>query len=78
MKHESKPLSKHAQSLLKRLQRGRFYRPYNDRVPKAMKELVEAGLVTLAARPVVIVSAYVPTQGYTPYVEEKFDEPAAS
>ncbi len=73
MTTEPKPLSKHARNLLARIKQGRFYRPYDDRLPKAMKELEEAGLVTLTGRVVVIELAYVPTQGYTPYQEERFD-----
>lgn len=74
MKTESKQLSKQAEKLLERVKQGRFYRPYGDRLPKAMAELEKAGLVTTTGRVVVIELAYVPTQGYTPYVKEKYHD----
>ncbi|MDK2769960.1 MAG: hypothetical protein KYX69_19855 [Sphingomonas sp.] len=67
------PLSARAQKLYARVQQGHFYRAYEDRLPKAMKELEAHGLVSIAGRVVVTAACYVPTSGYTPHVNEKFD-----
>lgn len=65
-------LSKRAQKLLQRIRDGRFYMT-GGRVPQCMSELERAGLVTVCMRPMVFVAAYVPTDGYAPYVPEHFD-----
>lgn len=65
-------LSKNALKVLKRIEDGYFYRPYRPDTPKCIQELVDAGLVKLTARPVVIELAYVPSTNYVPYVNEKF------
>lgn len=65
-------LSNRAQRLLARVKAGHWYRPFNPNTPKAMQELVAAGLVSTTGRVVVIELAYVPADGYTPFVPEKF------
>ena len=65
-------LSKNAAKLLARLKEGRFYTAFEKSEPKSMQELVDAGLVTICGRVTQIVSCYVPTEDYTPYVPEKF------
>jgi len=65
-------LSANARKLLERVKKGHFYRAYDPGLPKSMKELEDAGLVYKTGRVVVIESCYVPTEGYTPYVEEKY------
>jgi hypothetical protein len=66
-------LSKRARDLLERVRNGAFYRPWSPDLPKAMKELEDAGLVATTGRVVVIELCYVPAEGYTPYVPEKFE-----
>jgi len=63
-------LSANARKLLERVKKGHFYKAYD--APKSMKELEDAGLVYKTGRVVVIESCYVPTEGYTPYVEEEY------
>ena len=72
-------ISKRAQKTLALIRQGKFYRCYAPDLPATITELEEAGLIRKAGRPMVIVAAYVPTTGYTPYVQEKFDdsEPAS-
>lgn len=59
-------LSKSAERLLIRVHRGDFYlwdgapRNKNTKTPKAMQELVNAGLVVVGGRVARVVSAYVP------------------
>ncbi len=65
-------LSKNAEKLLARVKEGRWYMAYEPGVPKAMKELEDAGLVRIVGRPMVIAAAYVPAKGYVPYRGEKF------
>lgn len=69
-------VSTRARKLLDRLRAGKFYPVWdshglNRRTPKAMQELIDAGLVGTAGRVCLVVSCYVP-DGYTPYIEEKF------
>lgn len=66
-------LSKRAEKTLARVKAGKFYRTYNRSVPDSMNELIAAGLVTTAMRVIVVERGYVPTQGYTSYVPEKFE-----
>lgn len=66
-------LSKRAKKTLKLIRDGRFYMAYDQKNPATITELEEAGLIRKAARPMVLVAAYVPTKGYTDYVSEKFD-----
>lgn len=68
------PISKRAQKTLDLIRAGRFYMAWNQRNPATIRELEEAGLIRKTARPVVIVAAYVPTDGYTDYVPERFAE----
>lgn len=70
-------LSARARKLLERVRRGEYYRAHHERLPKAMKELEDAGLVTVTGRPIVFEACYVPTSGYKPYVPEKFEETAS-
>jgi hypothetical protein len=56
-------LSKRAEELLNRLQKGEWYRQYAKNTPAAMQELIDAGLVETAGRMPIIVSCYVP-KGY--------------
>ncbi len=53
-------LSARARALYGRLQEGRFYPAHADRLPKAMYELEDAGLVKLMARPELITVCWVP------------------
>lgn len=69
-------LSIRAQKLLDRLRDGRFYEAYGNKTPKAMQELVKAGLVGIAGRPVVVGAYYVPASGYIPYRPEVFEDRA--
>lgn len=66
-------LSKRAQNLLYRVRKGAFYRPWSPDLPKAMKELEDAGLVVTTGRVVVVERCYVPAEGYAPYVPERFE-----
>lgn len=66
-------ISKRAQKTLELIRKGRFYMAYDPNNPATIKELTDAGLIQQAARPMVVVAAYVPTTGYTPYQEERFD-----
>lgn len=66
------PLSNNALKVYERLIKGHFYQPHSSKCPKAMQELIDAGLVGIAGRVVVIERCYVPAHGYTPYVAEKF------
>lgn len=66
-------LSKHAAALLTRLEQGRFYPAYDAKVPAAMTELREAGLVTRAGRATQYVACFVPAHNYTPMIMEKFE-----
>ena len=69
-------ISKRAQKTLALIRQGRFYMAYDENNPATIKELEDAGLIRIAGRPMVLVAAYVPTSGYTPYTNEKFeDEP---
>lgn len=68
------PLSPNALRVYKNLITGKFYRPHSDRCPKAMAELVEAGLVGTVGRVVTVERCYVPHHGYTAYQPEKFEE----
>lgn len=65
-------LSPRARKLLARLKTGAFYRPYDPKLPKAMQELIEAGLVTLTGRAVVFELCYVPSADYQPMIHESF------
>lgn len=67
-------ISKRAEKTLDLIRKGRFYMAFGSRNPATIKELEAAGLIQVVARPVVIVAAYAPKNGYTPYSEEKFEE----
>ena len=56
-------LSTRATKLLARVREGHFYFAYDPKTPKAMQELVDAGLVGMCGRAVVIRACYVPA-GY--------------
>lgn len=56
-------LSARALRLLERVRAGRWYPVHGSKVPKAMDELVAAGLVGTAGRAAVLVACYVP-KGY--------------
>ncbi len=71
---EEPKLPKRAQKLWERVKDGEYYRPWDPKLPKAMKELQDAGLVATVGRVVVIERCYVPAKGYTPYVPEKFHD----
>ena len=66
-------LSKSAAKLYARVREGHFYRPYDERCPKAMKELEMAGLVTATGRITQIELCFVPVHGYKPFEMEKFE-----
>lgn len=66
-------LTVRAQKLYERVCSGEFYFAYDPRTPKAMQELVDAKLVSMDGRPVVIRLCYVPTEGYAPYRRERFE-----
>lgn len=67
----SKPqLSKRATEMLHRLYEGRFYQAFTKgHIPKAMQELIDAGLVTTGGRVARIVLCYVP-KGTKPFSVE--------
>ncbi|TIV60311.1 hypothetical protein [Mesorhizobium sp.] len=67
-------LSKRAAKLLARVRAGKFYFNYDKRTPKAMEELVAAGLVGTAGRAVVLRSCFVPA-GYEVRAERYPDTP---
>jgi hypothetical protein len=69
-------VSTRARKLLKRLRAGEFYPMYDKRTPKAMQELVEAGLAHTAGRPIVWQACYVP-KGYIPAEHEIFPQDIA-
>jgi hypothetical protein len=56
-------LSTRAKKLLERIKAGHFYPAYHPATPKAMEELIAAGLVKRGGRASVYVAAYVPV-GY--------------
>lgn len=66
-------LSPRAKKLLGRIRQGAYYMAHSPRKPKAMAELEEAGLVTITGRAIVFQACYVPTTGYTPMVQERFE-----
>lgn len=61
------PLSKRAQALLARIRAGDFYRIASANTPKAMAELIEAGLVGRMGRVETIVTCYV-AKGHMPFL----------
>lgn len=65
-------LSKRAEKLLGRICDGHFYRAYSKHEPKAMRELVDAGLVSVCGRVQTIVACYVPRKGYKPFKQEQY------
>lgn len=64
-------LSPRAASLYKRVCDGYWYKAHAENLPKAMDELVEAGLVVLGGRVEVMSSAYVPI-GTKPFRVEQY------
>lgn len=70
-------LSKRAEKMLRRVQAGEFYKLENYHNSPAMRELLDAGLVTTTGRVVIIEACFVPAVGYTPFTQEKFDGEAA-
>lgn len=76
-------LSHRARSLYARLREGEFYESnggpieQDPRIPRAMQELVDAGLAARAGRVKVICSAYIPVGYFKPFEWEKItDAPA--
>jgi hypothetical protein len=67
-------ISARAKKTLDLIKKGKFYRPYDRNRPASIDELLEAGLIRCTGRPMIVVAAYVPTEGYTDYVPEKFEE----
>jgi hypothetical protein len=67
------PLSKSAQNMLTRLRKGAWYTWDPNKMPKAMQELVDAGLVTTGGRVKVATRCWVPV-GYIPARMEQFPE----
>lgn len=66
-------LSKRAQKLFHRIKdEGRFYRSFRVDTPKAMTELVEAGLVGESGRVNVVIRCYVPRRGFKPFRMEEW------
>ncbi len=65
-------LSKRAEKLWERICDGEFYPAYSEREPKAMRELVDAGLVSVCVRVQTIVACYVPRRGYKPFKQEQY------
>lgn len=63
-------LSPRAQQLYQRLLNGDFYAAYDPKTPKAMQELVAAGLVGIGGRVMKVGAFYVP-MGTVPYRMEK-------
>lgn len=70
MKKKLEDLSKRAQKLHARLMAGHWYDYSSHRIPQAMQELVEAGLVTTGGRVAEIRRCYIPTS-------RKFKDPLA-
>lgn len=67
-------LSKRAQALLRRVKTPHnYYRTYGAKIPKAMQELIDAGLVKEAARYPLMISCFVPI-GFQEATDEKFPE----
>ena len=67
--------SRGATELYVRMTRGAWYPvfPFTTRkTPKVMEELLAAGLVQVVPRVNRFVKCYVPVEGYTPAVPEKF------
>jgi len=62
-------VSKRARKLFERIESGRFYRAYGEGNPKAMTELLDAGLIKRYPKVVVIASAMVPHNYEASYVE---------
>ncbi len=74
-------ISNRAHKLLRRLRAGHWYPVYdnngfNKRTPKAMQELIDAGLVNTSGRVQIIVACYVP-KGYIPAEQEIFPQDVA-
>lgn len=67
------PLSKSAQKMLTRLRAGHWYVWDPRNVPKAMQELIAAGLVTDVMRPSKYIRCWVP-RGYRPSIPEIYPE----
>jgi hypothetical protein len=65
-------LSIAAVNLLTRLRAGEWYPAYGKRTPKAMKELLDAGLICTMGRVKVIVTCFVPC-GSRPFKLEKLE-----
>lgn len=67
-----KKLSRRASQLLARVEEGKFYKLHDPKTPKAMQELIDAGLVGLAGRVELVVVCYVPVKGYKPFKMEEY------
>ena len=65
-------LSKRALKLLNRIEKKYYYYPNTGKQPKAMEELINAGLVVTTSRVMVVQSCHVPANGYIPYQPEQF------
>lgn len=63
-------LSRRAQKLLVKVRAGEFYEAYSKQTPKAMQELIDAGLVIVMGRVVKVAAFYVPT-GTKPFKLEE-------
>lgn len=63
-------LSKRAEALLARIRSGDFYRVDSATTPKAMAELIDAGLVGRMGRVETIVACYV-SKGHLPFTADR-------
>lgn len=67
----TKPLSKAAQKMLTRLRQGAWYPWEPNKIPKAMQELIDAGLVGSCGRVKSIIRCWVPI-GFQPAKQEVY------
>lgn len=65
-------LSKRAAALFERVKNGDWYPAYSLDTPKAMQELIDAGLVMQTGRVQTIVTCYVPVKGFKPLQFERW------
>lgn len=68
----AKALSARAAALFERIKGGDYYPVYDAKTPKAMQELIDAGLVSKSGRVESIRLCWVPSTGYTPFISESF------
>lgn len=74
MKKQTPKLSAGAVKIYNRMCKGAFYFAYDPKTPKAMQELIDAGLVTRAGRATQLRSCYVPRKGFKPLRLEDFSK----